>query len=113
MTWANKLNDTRNQLRALNRTIPDTTRAFGAMQKAVKESGPLEFKVKEFIALAIAVSSQCDSCIGLHIEALIKAGATRDEVADVLAMNIQMGGGPAMMYAGKALECYDELASQG
>jgi alkylhydroperoxidase/carboxymuconolactone decarboxylase family protein YurZ len=41
----------------------------------------------------------------------IKAGASREEVSDVLAMSIQMGGGPAMMYAAKALTCYDELTA--
>ncbi len=111
MSWNDKLNDTRNQLRGLNKTIPDATRAFGALGKAVKEGGVLEFKTKEFIALGIAVAMRCDACIVLHVDALIRAGATRDEVGDVLAMTIQMGGGPSMMYAAKALECYDELAA--
>lgn len=110
MTWQDKLDGTRNQLRGLNKTIPDTTRAFGALGKAVKEGGVLEFKTKEFIALGIAVSQKCEACIVLHVETLIKAGATRDEVGDVLSMTIQMGGGPAMMYAAKALECFDELS---
>ena len=112
MTWTDKLEGTRNQLRALNKTIPDTTRAFGALGKAVKEGGTLDFKTKEFVALGIAVSQRCESCIVLHVDTLIKAGATREEVGDVLAMTIQMGGGPAMMYAAKALECYDELTAQ-
>ena len=111
MTWTDKLDGTRNQLRALNKTIPDTTRAFGALGKAVKEGGTLDFKTKEFVALGIAVSQRCESCIVLHVDTLIKAGATREEVGDVLAMTIQMGGGPAMMYAAKALECYDELTA--
>ncbi|MDQ7071850.1 MAG: carboxymuconolactone decarboxylase family protein [Rhodobacterales bacterium] len=111
MTWATKLGDTRNQLRALNKTIPDTTKAFGALGKAVKEGGVLEFKTKEFVALGIAVATHCEACIALHVEALIRVGATREEVGDVLAMTIQMGGGPSMMYAGKALECYDELSA--
>ena len=111
MTWTDKLDGTRNQLRALNKTIPDTTRAFGALGKAVKEGGTLDFKTKEFVALGIAVSQRCEACIVLHVDTLIKAGATREEVGDVLAMTIQMGGGPAMMYAAKALECYDELTA--
>ena len=110
MTWNDKLNGTRDQLRALNKCIPDTTRAFGGLGKAVKEGGVLDTKTKEFIALGISVADRCEPCIGLHIEALIKAGATREEIGDVLAMNIQMGGGPAMMYAAKALECFDELS---
>lgn len=111
MTWTNKISDTRNELRSLGKAIPDTTRAFGALGKAVKESGTLEFKTKEFIALGIAVATRCEACIALHCEALVKAGATRAEVSDVLAMSIQMGGGPAMMYAGKALACFDELSA--
>lgn len=111
MSWKTKLTDTRNQLRALNKTIPDTTKAFGALGKAVKEGGVLEFKTKEYIALGIAVATHCEACIVLHIEALVRVGATREEVGDVLAMTIQMGGGPSMMYAGKALECYDELSA--
>ncbi|THD73255.1 carboxymuconolactone decarboxylase family protein [Thalassobius vesicularis] len=111
MSWTDKLNSTRDQLRTLNKTIPDTTKAFGALGKAVKEGGTLEFKTKEFVALGIAVSQRCEACIVLHVETLIRAGATREEVADVLAMTIQMGGGPAMMYAAKALECYDEIAA--
>ncbi len=113
MSWNEKLEATRNQLRGLNKTIPDTTRAFGALGKAVKEGGTLEFKTKEFVALGIAVATRCDSCIALHVETLIRTGATREEIGDVLAMTIQMGGGPSMMYAAKALECFDELSAKG
>ena len=110
MSWKDKLNDTKSQLRALNKAHPAATKAFGELGKAVKEGdGPLDFKTKEFVALGIAVATKCDACIVLHIQALIRCGATHDEIADVLAMTIQMGGGPSMMYAGKALECFDEL----
>lgn len=109
MTWKNKLDETRTGLRNLNGAIPETTRAFAAMGKAVKEGGTLDFKTKEFVALGISIAVRCDPCISLHIEALVKAGVTREEIGDVLAMSIQMGGGPAMMYAAKALECFDEL----
>ena len=111
MAWNEKLNDTRNQLRALNKSIPETAKAFGALGKTVKEGGVLEFKTKEFVALGIAVATKCDACIALHIDTLIRIGASRDEISDVLGMTIQMGGGPSMMYAAKALECFDELSS--
>ena len=111
MSWKEKLSATRLGLRNLNGAIPDTARAFGALGKSVKEGGTLDYKTKEFVALGISVAVRCEPCISLHVEALIKAGATREEVADVLAMSIQMGGGPSMMYAAKALECFDELTS--
>lgn len=111
MSWTDTLDTTRNRLRTLYKAIPEVTKGFGALGKAVKEGGVLDFKTKEYVALGIAVAIRCEACIALHVEALLKAGATRDEIADVLGMTIQMGGGPATMYAGKALECYDELVA--
>ena len=112
MKWSDTLNDTRQNLRALNKAIPETAQAFGALGKSVKEGGTLEFKTKEFVALGIAVATKCEACIALHIEALIRCGASRDEISDVLGMCLQMGGGPSMMYAAKALACFDELSEQ-
>ncbi len=111
MSYTEKMAAMRNDLRALNKTIPEAAQGFGALSKGVKEHGVLGIKEKEFVALGIAVGVRCEPCIMFHVEALMKAGATREELGDVLAMAIQMGGGPAMMYAGKALACWDELAA--
>lgn len=110
--WTEKFSDIKTQLRNLNGAIPDTTKAFGALGATVKGDGALDHKTKEFVALGIAVSSRCEPCIMFHIDALIRAGATREEVSEALAMAIQMGGGPSMMYASKALECFDELSAR-
>ena len=111
MSWNETLTDTRNRLRVLYKSIPEVTKGFGALSKAVKEGGVLDFKTKEYIALGIAVAIRCEACIALHVEALVKAGCRRGELADVLAMTVQMAGGPATMYAGKAMECFDELVA--
>ncbi|QEW21763.1 alkylhydroperoxidase AhpD family core domain protein [Marinibacterium anthonyi] len=111
MSWTEKLADTRTGLRALNAAIPDTARGFGALSKAARDGGALDLKTKELVALAIAIADRCEPCIMLHVDALRKTGASREELADVLGMCIQMGGGPSMMYAAKALECWDELAA--
>ena len=111
MSWTDKLSATRAGLRNLNGAIPDTAKAFGALGTTVKQGGALDYKTKEFVALGISIADRCEPCISLHVEALAKAGATRDEIADVLGMCIQMGGGPSMMYAAKALDCFDELTA--
>ncbi|MDD7971387.1 carboxymuconolactone decarboxylase family protein [Roseinatronobacter alkalisoli] len=102
--------ETRDKSRTLAKAIPDTMKGFGALSMAAKTSGVLGAKEKEFVALGIAVAVRCEPCIAFHVEALMKAGASREELADVLGMCIQMGGGPAVMYAGKALDCWDQLA---
>lgn len=110
MSWTDKTAAMRTDLRALNRLIPETTRAFSALSKAAKTGeGALDVKTREFVALGIAVADRCEPCIAFHVEALINAGASRAEIGDVLAMAVQMGGGPSLMYAAKALACFDEM----
>ncbi len=94
------------ELRAL---IPDTLKAFGEMSRAAQKPGALDRKTKELIALAIAVSGRCDACIGYHSRGAGRAGASRQEFAETLAVAIQMGGGPSVNYAADALRAYDEL----
>ena len=64
---------------------------------------------KELIALAIAVTQRCDACIGFHIKALVRLGATREQVMETLGVCTYMGGGPALMYAAEAVRAYEEM----
>ena len=112
MGYKAKIADMRGEIRVMNKLIPEAAAGFATLSKAVKENGPLSFKEKEYVALAIAISQRCEPCINFHVEALMKAGASREELGDVLAMAVQMGGGPGLMYAGHALACWDELAAR-
>lgn len=112
MSWTDKLADARNQQRALQKAVPETYKSFGEIGKSVKKDAALTFKEKEFVALGIAVATRCEPCILFHTEALVKLGASRDEISEVLATCIQMGGGPGLMYAGKALEVFAALSGR-
>ena len=98
-------------LAKLRAEIPETMKAFGGMAQAATRSGALDGKTKELIALAIGVAAHCDGCIGFHVKALLKLGATRAEVAEALGMAVYMGGGPSAMYASEAMGAYDELTA--
>ena len=110
-SYTEKIAGMRKELGALNALEPAMAKGFAELSKAVKENGPLSVKEKEYIALGMAVILRCEPCITFHVEALMKAGATREELGDVLAVAVQMGGGPGLMYAGHALACWDELAA--
>ncbi len=110
MDWTEQNTRMRDKLRVLNRTVPETTNGFALLSKAAKSPGRLDEKTKELVALGIAVGIRCEPCIGFHVEALIRCGATREEVAGALEIAIQMGGGPGLMYAAKALDAYDQLS---
>tara|TARA_S200000501_G_C20473947_1_gene590709 strand:- start:239 stop:574 length:336 start_codon:yes stop_codon:yes gene_type:complete len=109
MDWKLFLKEAKESFSILSEATPETFSGFGTMAKPAKREGELSEKTKEFIALGIAVATRCDSCIGLHMEHLIRLKATRGEVIEALSMCSYMGGGPSIMYSAKALEAYDQL----
>lgn len=111
MSYKEKTAEMRAELRVMNKLIPETAAGFATLSKAAKDEGTLAVKECEYVALAIAITQRCEPCINFHIEALMKAGASREDLASVLAVCIQMGGGPALMYAGHALAAWDEMAA--
>ena len=99
-------------LKKLRNDIPDTMKGFSALAQAATRDGALDKKTKELIALAIGVAAHCDGCIGFHAEALVKLGATRQEVEEALGVAIYMGGGPSLMYAADAISAFEQFLQQ-
>ncbi len=98
-------------LSTFRKAQPDTMRGFSQLAQAAMAEGALGAKHKELIALAIGVSQRCSGCIGFHVKALLKLGATRQEVEEMLGVCVYMGGGPSLMYTGEALAAWDKLAA--
>jgi len=103
----------RNELQGLTlrlgREIPGPMGGFANLHKAATTSGALDGKIKELIALGIAVAQRCESCIAYHVHDALKAGANRAEVLDALGVAVMMGGGPATMYACDALTALEQF----
>ncbi len=93
----------------LAEVIPDTVQAFMGLHGAAIKSGALDIKTKELIAIAIAVATHCDVCISCHVYDAIEAGASRQEVCEVVGVAMLMGGGPSGVYGSKVLEAFDEF----
>ncbi|MCB2102309.1 MAG: carboxymuconolactone decarboxylase family protein [Rhodobacterales bacterium] len=98
-------------IHGLRKAAPKTMAGFSAMAQAATVDGVLDTKTKELIATAISVAVRCDGCIAFHVKAAVRAGATREEMAETLGMATYMGGGPSMVYSAQALEAYDQFAS--
>lgn len=97
-------------MKKLGGGIPQVMQGFGALGKSANVPGALDTKTKELIALGIGVAARCDGCIGFHTQTLIKLGTTRAEFEEALGVAVYMGGGPAMMYAARAIAAYEELS---
>jgi AhpD family alkylhydroperoxidase len=109
---ATALRDEARQLgRELRRAIPRTYRAYAQLHGAVLEPGALGTGTKELIALAIAVTKECDGCIVAHAGGAARNGATVEEVAEAIGVAILMNGGPATVYGPRAFAAFREFAA--
>ena len=99
-------------LRELRKDILEPLAGFSQLTREAMKEGLLDKKTKEFIAMAIGVAARCDGCLGFHAEALVKLGATRQELAEVLAVAVQMGGGPSLMTAADAMTAFLQFEAQ-
>ncbi len=92
---------------------PDTMAGFMQLHKAGSVDGALSGKVKELIALGIAICVRCDGCIVFHVHDAIQAGATHAEIVETIGVAILMGGGPSVVYGSQALEALKEFEAEG
>jgi AhpD family alkylhydroperoxidase len=95
--------------RQLREAIPDVWAGFGDLHRAAVADGALAGRVKELMALAIAVVKQCDGCIAYHAKAAARRGATGDEVAEALGVALLMDGGTASVYGPRAWEAFHQF----
>jgi AhpD family alkylhydroperoxidase len=92
--------------------VPEVTAGYAALQRAAMAEGELTSKTKELLALAIAITRQCDGCITAHARSAARRGVTAQEVAEAVGVCIAMNGGPATVYGSRALAAYESFAEQ-
>jgi AhpD family alkylhydroperoxidase len=110
--WPGMTGDLSVALKEVRGGAPEVMKGFSAIAQAALKADALDTRTKELIALAIAVATRCDGCIGFHAEAAVKHGASREQVMETMGMAIYMGAGPSVMYAAQAIEAYDQFAAK-
>ncbi|EMU4357732.1 carboxymuconolactone decarboxylase family protein [Neisseria gonorrhoeae] len=91
----------------LGKAHPKMLQAYGALEQAAAAEA-LDAKTRELIAIAVAITTRCESCISVHAAAAAaKAGATDSEIAGALATAIALNAGAAYTYALRALEAVE------
>jgi AhpD family alkylhydroperoxidase len=98
---------------SFRKSQPEAMQGFGQLAKAAMASGAIEEKHKELMALAIGITQHCSGCIGFHVKALRRLGCTRQELDEMLAICVYMGGGPALMYTAEAVAAWEAFGDVG
>lgn len=101
------IQDIGKQMASLRKSQPEAMQGFGQLAKAAMTPGALSEKHKELMALAIGITQHCSGCIGFHVKALRRLACSREELEEMLAVCVYMGGGPALMYAAEARAAWD------
>ncbi len=103
------LGELRQPARELREHIPDVIAGYANMQRAAMAEGALSTKVKELIALAVAVTRQCDGCVAAHARGAARHNATEEEVAEAIGVAILLNGGPGTVWGPRALAAFKEM----
>jgi len=97
----------------LGQAIPQTMGTYNRLHRVVTEDGALSLKVKELMALGIAITVRCDGCIAYHVQQSLSAEATYEEIVETIGVAIMMGGGPSIMYGCEALDALEQIKAFG
>jgi AhpD family alkylhydroperoxidase len=110
--WSDMAQGLSKMVGEVRKGAPEAMKGFSALAKAATAEGAVDAKTKELVALALGIAARCDGCLAFHAKAVFDLGGTRDEVMEIIAMSVYMGGGPSLMYGALALEAYDQFAAK-
>ena len=99
------------RLAQLGRELPGPMSGFVRLHHKAVETGALDHKVKELMALAVAVAIRCEGCIAYHAHGAVSAGATRQEMLEAMGVALLMGGAPAAVSAAHALDAIEQFST--
>ena len=94
----------------IGKLSPDTLKGYLALSGAGEKTNHLDGKTRELIALAVAVTTRCDGCITVHVDAALKQGASREEIAEALGVAVALNAGAALIYSARVM---DAVAAHG
>ena len=108
-SYKQKLNDINDRLIGLYKSDQKSMTAFKNLSDTAVREGKVSTAMKELIAISIAAARGCEDCILYHVAEAKKHGADRETLIEVVAVAIDMSGGPGAVYAAKALDAFDNL----
>jgi 4-carboxymuconolactone decarboxylase len=78
-------------------TYPTIWEAYDRLGAAVHAQGPLDEKTREFVKLGIAVGARLEGAVHSHTRKALGAGASAEEIRQVVLLALPTIGFPNMM----------------
>jgi AhpD family alkylhydroperoxidase len=99
-------------MKPVRAAMGELLKGFAGLHQAAMNEGSLSIREKELMALAIGLAVRCENCVYAHVQAAVKAGATREQILEAAGVAVMMQGGPTYTYLPRVTEALDAL-SQG
>lgn len=95
----------RHLMQAANR---EATAFLNLKATAERKDGAIPDKYRELMSIAVALTTQCAYCIDVHVKQAVKAGATREELAETVFIAAALRAGAAVGHGLMAMRLYEE-----
>jgi 4-carboxymuconolactone decarboxylase len=89
---------------------PELWKAYDQLGAAVHQAGPLDEKTRALVKLGIAIGDQSEGATHAHTHKALDAGATSEEIRQVVFLSMPTIGFPNMM---AALTWVDDVLAEG
>jgi len=104
-----KVEEATRSMQKLEEEFPRQREAFGRLMTSAMADGAIPAKYKYLIAVALAVASHCEWCIGLNTMRALKAGATRQEILEACWVAVYMGAGPNLTFTQEVMQALEDF----
>lgn len=107
--WRQFLPKIGQSMKDIKELSPSTIDGYRMLHLAGAETGNLDAKTRELIALGVAVTTRCDSCIANHVKKAIELGVSKAELTEALGVAVAMNASAALAFSGRVMDAYNDL----
>lgn len=86
------------KLKGLGQLAPAAWEGFKAFDAAATADGAIPVKMKELMAVAVALTTQCPYCIEIHAKKARAAGCSEAELAETVMLAAALRAGAAVTH---------------
>jgi len=105
--WDTYSGSLRERGKEFNTLHPELVKGYSALSRGAAQTKHIDAKTREFIALAVAVTTRCQGCIDAHVRKAKAAGATKEEIVEALGVAVALNAGAAFTYSLHVLDAVD------
>ncbi len=80
--WNNYQAELTHAIPDFTKLSPDSLKGYQTLSAANSRNSLLGEKVRQLISIAVVATTRCDGCITFHTDAALRAGATKQEIAE-------------------------------